>query len=54
MVAAAYPPLYGALFQLPIDARFAQDDAEEELRSGFSALVAALADTDDGTASEVC
>jgi hypothetical protein len=26
------------MFQLPIDARFAQDDAEAELSSGFNAL----------------
>jgi AcrR family transcriptional regulator len=50
--AAAQPWLYEAMFQLPIDARFAQDDAEAELRSGFSALAAALGD-DDGTATEV-
>jgi AcrR family transcriptional regulator len=51
--AAAHPSLYEAMFQLPIDARFAQDDAEDELRSGFSALAAALGDADDGTATEV-
>ena len=51
--AAAHPSLYEAMFQLPIDARFAQDDAEEELRSGFSALAAALGDAGDGTATEV-
>src|ERR1700759_5214622 len=39
---AAHPALYEAMFQLPIDARFAQDDAETELRSGFDALGAAL------------
>jgi hypothetical protein len=50
--AAAHPWLYEAMFQLPIDARFAQDDAEAELRSGFSALGAALG-TDDGTATEL-
>src|SRR6202167_5484909 len=51
--AAAHPSLYEAMFQLPIDARFAQDDAEDELRSGFSALAAALGDADHGTATEV-
>ncbi len=51
--AAAQPSLYEAMFQLPIDARFAQDDAEAELQSGFSALAAALGDNDDGTATEV-
>jgi len=54
--AAAHPALYEAMFQLPIDARFAQDDAEAELRSGFDALAAVLGDGDgdgDGTATEV-
>jgi AcrR family transcriptional regulator len=50
--AAAHPALYEAMFQLPIDARFAQDDAEAELRSGFNALAAVLGD-DGGTATEV-
>lgn len=51
--AAAHPSLYEAMFQLPIDARFAQDDAEAELRSGFDALAAVLGDGDNGTATEV-
>ena len=51
--AAAHPSLYEAMFQLPIDARFAQDDAEAELRSGFNALGAALGDDDDATATEL-
>jgi AcrR family transcriptional regulator len=50
--AATHPSLYEAMFQLPIDARFAQDDAEAELRSGFNALGAALGNDDDGTALE--
>ena len=50
--AAAHPSLYEAMFQLPIDARFARDDAEAELRSGFNALAAVLGDG-DGTATEV-
>ena len=50
--AATHPSLYEAMFQLPIDARFAQNDAETELRSGFNALSAALS-TDDGTVTEV-
>src|SRR6202012_406672 len=33
--AATHPSLYEVMFQLPIDARFAQDDAETGLRSGF-------------------
>jgi AcrR family transcriptional regulator len=51
--AAAHPSLYEAMFQLPIDARFAQGDAETELRSGFDALGAALGDDNDGTATEL-
>jgi AcrR family transcriptional regulator len=51
--AAAHPSLYEAMFQLPIDARFAQDDAEAELRSGFDALAAVLGAGDNGTATEV-
>jgi AcrR family transcriptional regulator len=51
--AAAHPALYEAMFQLPIDARFAQDDAEAELRSGFNALSAALGTDDDGSATEL-
>jgi AcrR family transcriptional regulator len=51
--AAAHPSLYEAMFQLPIDARFAQDDAEAELRSGFNALAGVLGDGGDGTATEV-
>ncbi|MBV8933324.1 MAG: WHG domain-containing protein, partial [Kutzneria sp.] len=51
--AATHPSLYEAMFQLPIDARFAQDDAETELRAGFNALGAALGTDDDGTVTEV-
>ena len=51
--AAAHPALYEAMFQLPIDARFAQEDAEVELLAGFEALAAALGDGVDGTATEV-
>ena len=51
--ATAHPSLYEAMFQLPIDARFAQEDAETELRAGFNALAAALGDANDGTATEV-
>ena len=50
--AATHPALYEAMFQLPIDARFAQDDAETGLRSGFDALGAALG-TAGGTATEL-
>ena len=51
--AATHPSLYEAMFELPIDARFAQDDAEAELRSGFNALRAAVGDDDDGAATEL-
>jgi AcrR family transcriptional regulator len=51
--AAAHPSLYEAMFQLPIDARFAQEDAETELRAGFNALGAAVGNGDDGTATEL-
>jgi AcrR family transcriptional regulator len=51
--AATHPALYEAMFQLPIDARFAQDDAEAELRSGFNALGEALGPDSDGFATEL-
>jgi AcrR family transcriptional regulator len=51
--AATHPSLYEAMFQLPIDVRFAQDDVETELRSGFDALGAALGHDHDGTATEL-
>lgn len=51
--AATHPSLYEAMFQLPIEARFAQDDAETELRSGFNALAAALGTDDDETVTEL-
>jgi AcrR family transcriptional regulator len=51
--AATNPSLYEAMFQLPIDARFAQDDAEAELRSGFNALAAAIGDDGGGAATEL-
>jgi Tetracyclin repressor-like, C-terminal domain len=49
--AATHPSLYEAMFQLPIDARFAQDDTETELCSAFNALGAALGNDDGGTAT---
>lgn len=51
--AAAHPSLYEAMFQLPLDARFAQEDAEAELREGFAALAGAIGDDGDGTVTEV-
>lgn len=51
--AAAHAALYEAMFQLPIDARFAQEDGEAELHSGFAALGAVFGDGDHGIATEV-
>lgn len=51
--AATHPSLYEAMFQLPIDARFAQEDAEAELQAGFNALRAALGDDGDGSVTEL-
>lgn len=51
--AAAHPSLYEAMFRLPLDARFAQEDAEAELREGFAALAGAIGDDGDGTVTEV-
>jgi AcrR family transcriptional regulator len=51
--AATHPSLYEVMFQLPIDARFAQDDAEAELRAGFNALGAVLGNNADGMVTEV-
>lgn len=47
----AHPALYEAMFQLPLDARWAQDDTEAELRAAFDAIAAVL--DDDETATEV-
>jgi hypothetical protein len=51
--AATHPSLYGAMSQLPIDARFAEDYAETELHSGFNARGAVLGNDGDGTATEL-
>lgn len=48
-----HPAVYEAMFQQPIDARFARDDTESELRAGFDALADAIGDDGDGTATEV-
>jgi AcrR family transcriptional regulator len=42
--AAAHPSLYEAMFRLPIDAQFASEDSEAELRAGFDALAGVLGD----------
>jgi AcrR family transcriptional regulator len=59
-VAAAYlefatrhPAVYEAMFQQPIDARFAADDSESELRAAFDMLSSAIGDGGDGTATEL-
>ena len=41
------------MFQQQIDARFAADDAETELRTAFDVLVDAIGDDGDGTATEL-
>ncbi len=48
-----HPAVYEAMFQQPIDARFAADDSEPELRAGFDVLAEAIGDDGDGTATEV-
>lgn len=51
--AADHPALYEAMFQLPIEARFAEEGNEPELRSAFDALAEAVGDDGDGTVTEV-
>ncbi|WP_336852238.1 TetR/AcrR family transcriptional regulator [Sinomonas albida] len=51
--AAAHPAVYEAMFQQPIDTRFASEDTEPELRAGFEALRDAVRDDGDGTRTEV-
>jgi hypothetical protein len=41
------------MFQQPIDARFASDDTDSDLRAGFDVLADAIADGGDGTATEL-
>lgn len=48
-----HPAVYEAMFQQPIDARFAQDDTRSELRAAFDALADAIGDDGDGTVTEV-
>lgn len=48
-----HPAVYEAMFQQPIDARFAQDDTRSELRAGFEALAEVLGDDGGGTVTEV-
>ena len=51
--AAAHPAVYEAMFEQPIDTRFASEDTEPELRAGFEVLADAVRDEGDGTRTEV-
>ncbi len=48
--ADVHPAVYEAMFQQPIDAHFATDDTEPDLRAGFDVLAEAIGDRggDDG------
>lgn len=48
--ADAHPAVYEAMFRQPIDARFAEDDNESELRDAFDALADVIG---DDTSTEV-
>jgi AcrR family transcriptional regulator len=50
---STYPAVYEAMFHQPIEAQFAADDTESELRAGFAALAAAIGDLGEGSATEV-
>lgn len=50
--ASAHPAVYEAMFRQPIDARFAEEGNEPELRAGFEALASAIGD-EGGTRTEV-
>ncbi|NNC12396.1 TetR/AcrR family transcriptional regulator [Planctomonas sp. JC2975] len=50
--ATAHPAVYEAMFQLPIDTRFASDDTVSELRDAFDVLAQTLGDT-GGAQTEV-
>ncbi|GAB3397951.1 TetR/AcrR family transcriptional regulator [Humibacter soli] len=51
--ASAHPAVYEAMFRQPIDARFAEEGNEPELRAGFEALASAIGDEHGGTRTEV-
>ncbi|QDZ15353.1 TetR/AcrR family transcriptional regulator [Humibacter ginsenosidimutans] len=51
--AAEHPAVYEAMFQQPIDARFASEDSATELRQGFAVLAEAVGEHGDGTKTEV-
>jgi AcrR family transcriptional regulator len=48
-----HPAVYEAMFQQPIDAQFATDDTESDLRAGFTVLADAIGDDGNGAATEV-
>ncbi|GAB1818726.1 TetR/AcrR family transcriptional regulator [Herbidospora sp. RD11066] len=48
-----HPAVYEAMFQLPIEARFAEDDTDADLRAGFAVLAETIGDEGDGTATEL-
>src|SRR4051794_21359652 len=51
--AGRHPAVYEAMFQQPIEAHFAADDTESELRAGFAVLAEAIGDVDQGSATEL-
>ncbi|MFF1571143.1 TetR/AcrR family transcriptional regulator [Leifsonia sp. NPDC058292] len=48
-----HPAVYEAMFQQPIDTRFASEDTDPNLRAAFDVLSDAIADDGDGSATEV-
>ena len=51
--ASLHPAVYEAMFHQPIEAKFAADDTEADLRAGFAVLADAIGDDGDGWATEV-
>jgi AcrR family transcriptional regulator len=51
--ARKHPAVYEAMFQQPIEAQFASEDSESELRAGFAVLAEAIGDGGNGSATEV-
>jgi AcrR family transcriptional regulator len=49
----AHPAVYEAMFEQPIDTRFAEDDTDPDLRAAFAVLATAIGDDGEGTATEV-
>ncbi|GAA1441689.1 TetR/AcrR family transcriptional regulator [Leifsonia poae] len=48
-----HPAVYEAMFQQPIDTRFASEDTDPSLRAAFHVLADAIDDDGDGAATEV-